>query len=86
MINQTPFADLVESGLVGDPRNGSIWRALREVFNGHQLANWRADLARLQASGLGPAGLEAYIRATGTLAEERGSSRRARTPLSLSIL
>lgn len=72
MINQTPFADLVESGLVGDPRNGSIWRALRQVFNGHQLANWRADLARLQASGLGPPGLEAYIRATGTLAEQCG--------------
>src|SRR5260370_33092688 len=72
MINQTPFADLVESGLVGDARNGSIWRVLRQVFNGHQLANWRADLARLQASGPGPAGLEAYIRATGTLAEERG--------------
>lgn len=72
MINQTPFADLVDSGLVGDPRNGSIWRALRQVFNGHQLADWRADLARLQASGLGPAGLEAYIRATGTVAEKRG--------------
>ncbi|WP_291846491.1 VWA domain-containing protein [Bradyrhizobium sp.] len=72
MTNQTPFADLVESGLVGDPRNGSIWRALRQVFNAHQLADWRADLARLQASGLGPAGLEAYIRATGTLAEKRG--------------
>lgn len=72
MINQTPFADLVESGLVGDPRNGSIWRALRQVFNGYQLAEWRADLARLQASGLGPAGLEAYIRATGTVAEKRG--------------
>jgi len=72
MINQTPLADLVESGLVGDPRNGSIWRALRQVFNGHQFTNWRADLARLQASGLGPAGLEAYIRATGTLAEELG--------------
>ncbi|MFZ2154860.1 MAG: VWA domain-containing protein [Bradyrhizobium sp.] len=72
MTNQTPFADLVESGLVGDPRNGSIWRALRRVFNAHQLADWRADLARLQASGLGPAGLEVYIRATGTLAEKRG--------------
>lgn len=72
MTNQTPFADLVESGLVGDPRNGSIWRALRQVFNAHQLADWRGDLARLQASGLGPAGLEAYIRATGTLAEKRG--------------
>ena len=72
MINQTPFADLVESGLAGDPRNGSIWRAFRQLFNAHQLADWRADLARLQASGLGPAGLEAYIRAAGTLAEHRG--------------
>src|SRR4051812_2171867 len=72
MINQTPFADLVESGLVGDPRNGSIWRALRGVFDGTQLADWRADLARLQASGLGPAGLEAYVRATWTVAEKRG--------------
>ena len=72
MINQTPFADLVESGLAGDPRNGSIWRAFRQLFNAHQLADWRADLARLQASGLGPTGLEAYIRAAGTLAEHRG--------------
>jgi len=72
MIDQTPFTDLVESGLVGDPGNGSIWRVLRQVLSGHQLADWRADLARLQASGLGPAGLEAYIRATVTLAEQRG--------------
>ena len=72
MINQTPFADLVESGVAGDPRNAPIWRALRQVFNAHQLADWRTSLDQLQARGLGAAGLEAYLRAAGTLAAERG--------------
>jgi uncharacterized protein YegL len=72
MPNQTPFVDLVESGLAGDPRVGATWRMLRRLFDDQQLAQWRDDLARLKACGLGPAGLDAYIQAVGVLAKERG--------------